>query len=215
MNTLPNILPETEAIRVGGITGLKGIADELNRREILTANGGGGMRRRLPTCCGGQTTSRDKSIILTGRAAWGSGRKAGRISVSGLALSSDLQKAISSRCAEYSGVRGSAVALGYSCPSLASLSPQAWRSIGGCTGKSASNGTGWPRSRSPRRSWQASCGSLPGSSARPSLTGTRGAPLVAPASVPQRPHLLTAQRMHRRTPFFSRATCNSPRPKST
>jgi hypothetical protein len=40
MNTLPNILPETEAIRVGGITGLKGIADELNRREILTANGG-------------------------------------------------------------------------------------------------------------------------------------------------------------------------------
>ena len=40
MNTLPNILPETEATRVGGITGLKGIADELNRREILTANGG-------------------------------------------------------------------------------------------------------------------------------------------------------------------------------
>ena len=40
MITLPNILPETEAIRVGGITGLKGIADELNRREILTANDG-------------------------------------------------------------------------------------------------------------------------------------------------------------------------------
>jgi hypothetical protein len=40
MNTLPNILPETEAIRVGGITDLKGLADELNRREILTANGG-------------------------------------------------------------------------------------------------------------------------------------------------------------------------------
>jgi hypothetical protein len=40
MNTLPNILPETEPIRVRGITGLKGIADELNRREILTANGG-------------------------------------------------------------------------------------------------------------------------------------------------------------------------------
>ena len=60
MNTLPNILPETEAIRVGGITGLKGIADELNRREILTANGGrryataGGMRRPSLTCCGGQ-----------------------------------------------------------------------------------------------------------------------------------------------------------------
>ena len=40
MNMVPNILPETEAIRVGGITGLKGIADELNRREILTANDG-------------------------------------------------------------------------------------------------------------------------------------------------------------------------------
>jgi len=40
MNKLPNILPETEAIRVGGITDLKGLADELNRREILTANGG-------------------------------------------------------------------------------------------------------------------------------------------------------------------------------
>ena len=40
MNTLANILPETEATRVGGITGLKGIADELNRREILTANDG-------------------------------------------------------------------------------------------------------------------------------------------------------------------------------
>jgi hypothetical protein len=40
MNTVPNILPETEAIRVGGITGVKGIADELNRREILTANDG-------------------------------------------------------------------------------------------------------------------------------------------------------------------------------
>jgi hypothetical protein len=40
MNTRPNILPETEAIRVRGITGLKGLADELNRGEILTANGG-------------------------------------------------------------------------------------------------------------------------------------------------------------------------------
>jgi hypothetical protein len=47
MNTLPNILPETEAIRVGGITGLKGIADELNRREILTANGGRWYATRL------------------------------------------------------------------------------------------------------------------------------------------------------------------------
>jgi hypothetical protein len=27
-------------MRAAGITGLKGIADELNRREILTANGG-------------------------------------------------------------------------------------------------------------------------------------------------------------------------------
>jgi DNA invertase Pin-like site-specific DNA recombinase len=35
-----NVLPEIEAIRAAGITGLKGIADELNRREILTANGG-------------------------------------------------------------------------------------------------------------------------------------------------------------------------------
>jgi hypothetical protein len=35
-----NILPEIEAIRATGITGLKGIADELNRRQILTANGG-------------------------------------------------------------------------------------------------------------------------------------------------------------------------------
>jgi hypothetical protein len=35
-----NILPEIEAIRAAGITGLKGIADELNRREIPTANGG-------------------------------------------------------------------------------------------------------------------------------------------------------------------------------
>ena len=35
-----NVLPEIEAIRNIGIIGLKGIADELNRREILTANGG-------------------------------------------------------------------------------------------------------------------------------------------------------------------------------
>jgi DNA invertase Pin-like site-specific DNA recombinase len=35
-----NVLPEIDAIRAAGITGLKAIADELNRREILSANGG-------------------------------------------------------------------------------------------------------------------------------------------------------------------------------
>lgn len=35
-----NVLPEIDAIRGGGITSLNGIANALNRREILTANGG-------------------------------------------------------------------------------------------------------------------------------------------------------------------------------
>jgi hypothetical protein len=45
-----NLLPEIGAIRAAGITGLKGIADELNRREILAPTVASGTRRRLPIC---------------------------------------------------------------------------------------------------------------------------------------------------------------------
>jgi hypothetical protein len=131
MNTLPNILPETEPIRVRGITGLKGIADELNRRVILTANGGRWYATRF---------AHDSSLEGTGfepSVPRGKG-PALRVSVSALA----------SRSASSCSAGGSVTATGAAISSLARamLALQVrWRAIrgGGCDGTpSAERGAG-------------------------------------------------------------------------